>query len=103
LGVELDGQLVMASLYEKRRQIDASLFHAESGLACTLEVREKIWTKQGLPALKDLSTEEKDRVCHAITESLALVEPLPPADLTAVLRDQAFVEALAKRAAAAPA
>ena len=59
--------------------------------------------KQGLPALKDLSTEEKDRVCHAITESIALEEPLPPADLKAGLREQAFSEALAKRAAAAPA
>ena len=103
MGVELDGQLVMASLYEKRRQIDASLFHAESGLACTLEVREKVWMKHGLKALKELSAEEKDRVCHAITESIALEEPLPPADLTAALRDEAFVSALQKRAAAAPA
>jgi hypothetical protein len=103
LGVELDGQLVMASLYEKRRLIEVQAFHAESGLACTLEVREKVWMKHGLKALKELSAEEKDRVCHAITESIALEEPLPPADLTAALRDDAFASALQKRAAAAPA
>ena len=103
MGVELDGQLVMASLYEKRRLIECALFHAESGLACTLEVKERVWMKHGLSALKELTAEEKDRVCHAITESIALEEPLPPADLTAALREQAFSEALAKRAAAAPA
>ena len=47
-------------------------------------------------------TEEKDRVCHAITESIAL-EPLPPADLTAALRDGAFAARRWRSGAAAPA
>jgi hypothetical protein len=103
LGIEIDGQLVMASLYEKPRLrlIEAQLFHADSGLACSLEVKEKVWVARGLPALKALSAEEKDRVCHAITDAIGLEEPLPPSDLKATLRDGAFADALAKRGRAA--
>ena len=46
-----------------------------------------------LKALKECSTEEKIGVCHAITESIALEEPLPPADLTAALRGSGAGEA----------
>jgi hypothetical protein len=103
LGIEIDGQLVMVSLYEKPRLrlIEAQLFHADSGLACSLEVKEKVWVARGLPALKELSAEEKDRVCHAITDAIGLEEPLPPSDLKATLRDGAFADALAKRGRAA--
>ena len=95
----------MASVYEKRKAgaLEAQLFHAESGLNAELRVEEAAWTASGLGKLAQLSAEDKDRVCHAVTEALTLEAPLPPTALTPSLDLAAFGAALKARESSGPA
>lgn len=104
LGVEVDGRLLLVSIYERAasRSLDVHLFHAETGLATQVAVREDAWAGI-LPPLAELSSEERDRVCHAVTDALGLEAEIDGGALSPALRRDVFEDALRYRASVAPA